>query len=53
MGEYEKIKQTQAKQLGSIDDIHPMKQITIMAVIQFLMLGGMGIAMLLIGFGVD
>ena len=51
MGEYEKIKQTQAKQLGRIDDIHPMKQITVMAVIQFLMLGGMGIAMLFIGFG--
>ena len=51
MGEYEKIKQTQAKQLGSIDDIHPMKQITVMAVIQFLMLGGMGIAMLFSGFG--
>ena len=53
MGEYEKIKQTQAKQLGSIDDIHPMKQVTVMAVIQFLMLGGMGLAILLIGFGVD
>ena len=53
MGEYEKIKQSQAKQLGSIDDIHPMKQITVMAVIQFLMLGGMGIAMLFIGFGFD
>ena len=52
MREHEKIKTAQAKQLGSIDQAHPMKQVTVMAVIQFLMLGGMGLAMLLIGFGV-
>mgnify|MGYP005620169965 FL=1 len=51
MKEHEKIKSAQANQLGSIDDVHPMKQITVMAVIQFLMLGGVGFAMLLIGFG--
>jgi len=48
MGEYEKIKQTQAKQLGSIDDVHPMKQVTLMSAIQILMLIGMGAMMLLI-----
>lgn len=52
MKEYNKIKNTQAEQLGSIDKLHPMKQITVMAVIQFLMLGGMAIGMLFIGLNV-
>ena len=38
MKEYDKIKATQADQLGSIDKIHPMKQVAIMSVIQILML---------------
>ena len=46
------IKKTQAEQLGSIDKLHPMKQITAMAVIQFLMLAGMAVAMLFIGLNV-
>ena len=49
MNEYTKIKNTQAEQLGSIDKLHPMKQITVMAVIQFLMLGAMGVVMVFIG----
>ena len=49
MREHEKIKTAQAKQLGSIDQAHPMKQVTVRAVIQFLMLGAVGIAMLVIG----
>tara|TARA_Y100001937_G_C7068778_1_gene307356 strand:+ start:617 stop:787 length:171 start_codon:yes stop_codon:yes gene_type:complete len=48
MKEYDKIKATQADQLGSIDKIHPMKQVAIMSVIQILMLIGMGIVMLTI-----
>ncbi len=52
MKEYTKIKKAQAEQLGSIDKIHPMKQITAMAVIQFLMLAVMGVAMLFIGLNV-
>ena len=48
MKEYSKIKNTQSQQLGSIDKVHPMKQITVMAVIQFIMLLGMGLSMLLI-----
>ncbi len=48
MKEYDKIKAQQADQLGSIDDIHPMKQVAIMSVIQILMLAGMGVAMFLI-----
>ena len=39
----------QSEQLGSIDKLHPMKQITVMAVIQFLMLGAMGVVMVFIG----
>lgn len=50
MKEYTKIKTQQANQLGSIDKIHPMKQVTIMSVIQLLMLVVMGMAMSLIGF---
>ena len=49
MSEYKKIKQAQSEQLGSIDKLHPMKQITVMAVIQFLMLGAMGGVMGFIG----
>ncbi len=52
MREHEKIKTAQAKQLGSIDQAHPMKQVTVMAVIQFLMLGAVGIAMLVIGLSI-
>ena len=52
MSEYDKIKKAQAEQLGPIDKLHPMKQITLMAVIQFLMLAGMGLAMLFIGLNV-
>ena len=52
MSEYDKIKKAQADQLGSIDKLHPMKQITAMAVIQFLMLVVMGVAMLFIGLNV-
>ena len=48
MKEYTKIKSKQAEQLGSIDKVHPMKQITIMSIIQFAMLLGMGISMMLI-----
>ena len=52
MKEYAKIKAEQAEQLGSIDKLHPMKQITVMAVIQFLMLAVMGAVMLFIGLNV-
>ena len=50
--EYSKIKTKQAEQLGSIDEIHPMKQVAIMSVIQVLMLIGMGIGMFMIGLSV-
>ena len=49
MKEYNKIKKAQSEQLGSIDSLHPMKQIAIMSVIQVLMLASVGIGMLLIG----
>ena len=49
MNEYERIKNTQAEQLGSIDDVHPMKQVAIMSVIQVLVLAGMMAAMFIIG----
>lgn len=52
MSEYKKIKREQSEQLGSIDKVHPMKQITVMAIIQFLMLAGMGIAMIFISLNV-
>jgi len=52
LSEYKKIKKAQAEQLGSIDKLHPMKQITAMAVIQFLMLLVMGIGMFFIGINV-
>ena len=49
MKEYDKMKATQANQLGSIDQAHPMKQIAIMSVIQVLMLASVGIGMFFIG----
>ena len=49
MKEYDKMKATQANQLGSIDQAHPMKQIAIMSVIQVVMLAGMVYAMYIIG----
>tara|TARA_Y100001937_G_scaffold92374_1_gene125060 strand:- start:611 stop:769 length:159 start_codon:yes stop_codon:yes gene_type:complete len=49
LSEYDKIKAKQAEQLGSIDEIHPMKQVAIMSVVQVIMLLGMGIGMFLIG----
>tara|TARA_B100001109_G_C18671660_1_gene384396 strand:- start:140 stop:298 length:159 start_codon:yes stop_codon:yes gene_type:complete len=52
MKEYEKIKKEQAEHLGSIDDIHPMKQVAIMSVIQMLMLAGVGVAMYMIAVSV-
>ena len=52
MKEYDKIKAEQAEQLGSIDDIHPMKMVTVMSAIQVLMLMGMGLTMYLIGISV-
>lgn len=52
MKEYDKIKTQQSEQLGSIDSIHPMKQVAIMSVVQVLMLLGMGMAMLLIALNV-
>jgi len=52
LSEYKKIKNAQAEQLGSIDKLHPMTQITVMAVIQILMLAGMVVAMIFIGLNV-
>jgi hypothetical protein len=49
MSEYSKIKSQQAEQLGSIDNVHPMKQVAIMSVIQVLMLASVGVGMLVIG----
>jgi len=49
MEKYLEIKAQQADQLGSIDEIHPMKQVAIMSVVQILMLLGMGVSMLFIG----
>ena len=49
MTEYSKMKARQAEQLGSIDDIHPMKQIAVMSIIQVLMLATVVIGMLFIG----
>ena len=49
MNEYEKIKHHQTEQLGSIDDVHPMKQVAIMSVIQVLVLAGMMVLMFIIG----
>lgn len=52
MKEHEKIKAEQAKQLGSVDGLHPMKQVTIMSAVQIVMLLGMGAVMFLIGISV-
>ena len=52
MSEYTKIKEKQAEQLGSIDNVHPMKQVAVMSLVQFLMLLGVGITMFLIGLNV-
>tara|TARA_B100000927_G_C16364343_1_gene428823 strand:+ start:252 stop:410 length:159 start_codon:yes stop_codon:yes gene_type:complete len=49
MKEYDKIKAQQAEQLGSIDDVHPMKQVAFMSGVQVVMLIAMGLMMLLIG----
>ena len=49
MTEYSKMKARQEQQLGSIDDVHPMKQVAVMSVIQVLMLASVGIGMPLIG----
>ena len=49
MTEYKKMKARQEEQLGSIDNIHPMKQIAVMSVIQVLMLATVGVGMLFIG----
>ena len=49
MKEYEKIKDNQAKQLGSVDSVHPMKFVSIVTVVQILLLASVGLAMLLIG----
>ena len=49
MKEYDKVKEDMAEQLGYIDDVHPMKQVAVMSVIQVLMLASVGIGMLFIG----
>ena len=48
MAEYKKIKEKQQEQLGSIDRVHPMKQIAIMSVVQVIMLASVVITMLFI-----
>ena len=45
----EKMKARQEEQLGSIDDVHPMKQVAVMSVIQVLMLATVGAGMFFIG----
>ncbi len=49
MTEYSKMKAQQEDQLGSIDDVHPMKQVAVMSVIQVLMLATVGAGMFFIG----
>ncbi len=49
MTEYSKMKGRQEEQLGSIDDVHPMKQVAVMSVIQVLMLATVGAGMFFIG----
>jgi hypothetical protein len=49
MTEYSKMKALQEEQLGSIDDVHPMKQVAVMSVIQVLMLATVGAGMFFIG----
>lgn len=46
------MKATQAEQLGSIDQAHPMKQIAIMSVIQIVMLASVVIGMVFIGLNI-
>ena len=48
MSEYRKLKQKQQEQLGSIDRVHPMKQIAVMSVVQVIMLASVVITMLFI-----
>ena len=48
MAEYKKIKEKQQEQLGSIDRVHPMKQIAVMSVVQVIMLASVVITMLFI-----
>ena len=48
MAEYKKIKEKQSEQLGSIDSVHPMKQIAVMSVVQVIMLASVVITMLFI-----
>lgn len=48
MTEYDKLKQQREEQLGSIDKVHPMKQIAVMSVVQVIMLAGVVITMLFI-----
>ena len=43
------MKARQAEQLGSIDDVHPLKQVAIMSIIQVLMLAIVGVGMFFIG----
>ncbi len=52
MTEYSKMKARQEEQLGSIDDVHPMKQVAVMSVIQIVMLATVGIGMFFIGVNV-
>jgi hypothetical protein len=52
MTEYSKMKARQEQQLGSIDDVHPMKQVAVMSVIQIVMLATVGIGMFFIGVNV-
>ena len=49
MAEYKKIKEKQSDQLGSIDQVHPMKQIAVMSIVQVLMLAGVVFTMFFIG----
>jgi len=49
MTEYSKMKARQEQQLGSIDNVHPMKQVAVMSVIQIVMLATVGIGMFFIG----
>ena len=49
MTEYSKMKARQAEQLGSIDDVHPMKQVAVMSVVQVAVFGFMMLSFWLIG----
>ena len=52
MTEYSKMKARQEQQLGSIDDVHPMKQVAVMSVIQIVMLASVVIGMVFIGLNI-